>query len=276
MNSIHKRCMASLTSEDQARLKTVEKHWHDHSPFGRRVVPNIHEEHFLPDSAMETLIRVLIDHWRDPIDSVDTDDLDKAYQAKCYELVGLGGAVGLDPQPGLLGRCCSRDQFIAHLDRQYGPRFGFQRRAIEHFVDSLLLSLDPGSHGHCSMTTYSTWVTWEPVDGSVNPFAFMRHNSPEEVRSCLGLDRRTTGPFLLLVYRRPSSLSLQRATIADANLSAYFRPPRHEEDAHGWTVPWEPPVQLFGAIEYNPVPRPEAVHVPTELHNLVEVRQLPL
>ena len=99
MNSVYARCVASLSLEHQMRLKAVEKSWHDGSAHGRRIVPNLREEHFLPDSAMEALIRVLIDHWRNPIGLVDMVELDKAYQVKCYELVELGGAVGLDPQP---------------------------------------------------------------------------------------------------------------------------------------------------------------------------------
>jgi len=275
MPSTYDRCVALLSLEEKRRLRDVERTWHDGSPFGRRIVPNMRAEHFLSDTAMMSLIHLLIARWQSPVDSIDARELDNAYQKRCYEITGLGGEASPIHLPTFLGRCCSRDAFIAHLDREYGSRFGYLRPAIAYFVDNMLLLGDPGKHSDCGMTAHNAWVTWNPDDATGDPFAFVKYGTHEEVRSCLGLERRQEGLFLLFTYSCPADTPLLRATVADAELSPYFRPPLEDEKRHGWTVPWEPPVPLPNGVNYRPIPKPEAVHKPAPLSCLASVRRLP-
>jgi len=251
--------LASFSPEEQSAIRARLKAWSEKTRTGRTVVDNLDPlEHFLPPEDMKELLQAI---YRSPIE--DLRMLAKNYQEECYLHIYCGDTVILDNMPVLLGRAVEKDVFINWLYRQC-DFFTLREQAAE-LVQRLLhgLPLD-GFELSLNLSEFATWATWSDESVESDPFAFAA-SSAEKARACLGLDpeHRFGDGLLMLVYERPADCPLYRPTVADAGLCLFFRPPRASSLAHGWTRPWDP--GICELKEYEPVPRPEAVHRPVAM-----------
>lgn len=266
------RASRKLTPDEREAIDTLLLRWSVETN-GRTVASNIRDnERFLPRRYMLDLIRVLLDARHEPV-----EEMERRYQKACHQYQLRGGRIRLVPQPEVLGRAVTRQEFVNYLLEHSDGHVSTEEHA-QDLVERLRSGqgIDP-HEDNVLLTKFTAWVTWNEQDPALDPFAFMEHRISVEVQAALGLDPRPQGPLLLLRYRRPISLDLHRPTIADAGLFPLFNPPLSTEKRHSRTRPWpyfrlkEPSSEFAKASS-----RPEAVHGQVGLGVLTEaVEQLP-
>lgn len=262
MSSSFQRAQSELAPDEILLIEELLGRWY-REPHGRVVSVNLRDrEHYLCTASVVAMVRTLIAGG-----DLDFTSLAARYQEECYRHQLQGGPIQLSPLPRQLGRAVDTVAFTHALTRQ--PYLADPACAAD-FVDRLVRGepLDPRELS-LVMSPYTAWVTWNEADPDADPFGFVVHGLALEVRAALGLDRKVSGPLLLLRYGCPAELTLHRSTIADAGLNLFFDPPPFSMTAHSFTRPWPPEVWAGGIpAEWCPSPRPEAVHEPLELRNL--------
>lgn len=248
-----------MPAAEKAAVQSALQQWASACEHGRRIVPNLERDRFLPDAAMLGLLTTV----RDNI-PVSLPSLLIEYQRKCWSYSLQGGEVTFAPLPALLGRVVDKELFVDYLGHHYSHIF-LSRGAVERFVDRITIAgtVITAREAAAFMSLYAAWVTWNERDHAIDPFGFATHNRGDEVRANLGLKNKRKGrspALLLLCYKFDGTWKIYRPTVADAELYPFFQPPAEGEDRHGWTVPWPrtevshlpPSVQLL--------PRPEGLH----------------
>ncbi len=240
--------------------------WSRSGPLGRRVVANLRAEHFLTDEQRTILLEAIGESAQ-----AGTDAIAQAYEQQCWYIVRqpVGGFVQQPPRR--LGRAADRERLVAAIEKA-NRITGQEAREV---VDVLSRGEElEGRQARYHLNAYNAWVTWHENDPDGDPFVFVQHGEPDEVRACLGLPA-STDQMLLLDYRR-INLRLQRPTVAHAALHPYFEPPMPGSD-HGWTSPWKPDrCASIGGSGFNPLPRPEALHGRARtIGRALQVRALP-
>lgn len=256
------RALTFFAPAERTLIKERLQIWSVATGLGRIIVPNINpQEHFLYSKEMVPLLHVVL-NW----DEIDPLVLEREYQKACYGQARKGGQVRKISADVMLGRAVERPVFESYLEERYfhkEPFFGSFDQ-IKDFVDRLCLGMPLSSRETALMIAeFSVWATWEKSSFATDPFAFSADDA-RKIRACLGLQKRLSSlELLLMVYQKPSGLSLHRPTVADAELHPHFQPPPKDFKDHGLTRPW--PTDLVDWAGGNPRPRPECVHKPIPL-----------
>lgn len=262
--------LTQLALADQPLLESRLDAWAASSRLGRVIVPNLRQlERLLPVPNMLEIIQVLLKNR-----GTSDGELANAYGLECRRHVLLGGPVDSSCAPALLGRAIDREEFIGRLHDMYGAHKGgpFANRDVAaDFVGRLELG-DALSTAEKAllMSQFASWVTWSEAGGT--PFDFAFTHRAAHVLACLGLapiNRDPHRPLLLLTYSASSVGVLYKPTVADAATYEYFQPPLPGA-AHGRTRPW--PAAVASTIlgtDFDPVPRPEALHKPAAFEALL-------
>jgi hypothetical protein len=257
--STYLRLLGSMSLADKNAVQSALQNWSSTCEHGRRVVPNIERDRFLPDMAMLELLNTIKTK-----STISTASLLDEYSRACWRYSLQGGDVVFASLPVLLGRAVDQEVFIDHLWQHFSKIFLF-RGAVERFVDRIVVATTRITPREAAayMTLHAAWVTWNQRDRLADPFEFASNHRGDEVRANLGLKSKRKGrsaDLLLLCYKFDGTCKLYRPTIADAALYPFFQPPGDGEDRHGWTVPWprEEISHLPSTVELSP--RPEGLH----------------
>ena len=231
-------------------------------------VLNIRAERFLPTRPM---IRILQRLHR--ARGLSVPGLKREYEEECHRHSLQGGRVRSNPLPVSLGRAVERDMFVDWLCTKEAPIRFTTRLEAERFVKRQLEKVSLSDwESTLMMSRFGAWVTWSTHPPRQDPFHFVVHGAPQEVRSCLGL-QDLSGPLLLLVYQLPQGTALRRPTIADGAGFPQYQPPGFVTD-HGLTRPWSELCSIIPIPKYQPLPRPEGIHGPVPMASLRALRQL--
>jgi len=270
MSTSYQRAIRQFSKTDRQQIGSTLLTWTAFER-GRIIVPNLQDlERFLPGSRMHALLGVVQACYGLP-----TDELERRYQQECFNHVGRGGMVRLNPQPTIVGRAVDREEFINWLLRKYKAYFYVRRNVIDFVMRLTGSGSLTETEKKLLASEYLAWATFDASVTSAGPFSFLVYNLADEVRACLGMNPRLRNRLLLLTFDRPRRVKLRRPTITDAELFVFFQPPPMGLDAHGQTRTWPREFLTGKLLSYNPIPRPEALMPPVAFKYLqLPVREL--
>lgn len=223
-------------------------------PKWAQIIDNIQRETALPTADFKSLFERFvgeIGHGKAPME---------AWKQACWRHQRKGATVDEAVRPAVLGRAIALDNYAALLreasDGAYDESSALELLLASEGLQQLASEDDEQALAAAPLGRFLVWATFSEQAPSQTPFPKTDYSSTE-ILTALGLGQFPSDTqLILLTYRvaeRDICLTLHRPTVADAELSPYYRPNPDANRPWGYTEPLPPyPCQF--------PPQPEVVH----------------
>jgi hypothetical protein len=240
--------------------------WRKESSAGIRIVDNLKADTKITVDLVIEILEILFLNRHLPI----TDLENKIYKDKCYSNTLRGAMIDKGKISRNVGGAKPVDDFVAGLRDRIKTMKVSRAIQLVHKMCSSTETLTLGEK-NITLSQYSCWCTWSETNDH-NPFDFVTDpNMVLKVVANLGLSHRQKfKEHLLFIYPKTAVEEIRYPTIADAALYSYFKC-SSSMDYCGRTQPWYPDDYEDRSLSSSDVkPRPEGVHKPIKLGDLVK------
>jgi hypothetical protein len=266
--STYDRIMKKMRLKDHDRAVIIENfldNWSKGSGTGIRIVDNIRSDKFVPETVLLNLLDQIYRYQHLSIEKFEIK-----YREVCYKFSLEGDVMDQTQISKHVGGAKTVEDFKKSL---IGSRKYMNEDRASKLITKLRNDKKRLTKGEKTIPVaqHSSWVTWSESDEE-NPFDFV--TAPLEILkllSNLGLSHtQQNKQHLLLIYTKQAAGDIHFPTITDGHIYPYFKINRNSRDNCSRTLTWNPGECIYhGLLPQEVVPRPEGVHKPVTLNDLI-------